>query len=137
MSTIRELIEPLGYHKRDVVNLAEADSEFGDAYVEARGYDADAIRNEMRKRAIEGGSDTLLKFLAEMRLPEGRDLRRQRFEGRIEVQAVPYLDLSKLSVERAQLLLELLKEAAPSPEGLPADGRPALELVADVLAAEA
>lgn len=126
---IRDLIEPLGYHKRDVTQLAETDSEFEDAYVEARGYDADAIRNEIRKRAIEGGSDTLLKFLGEMRLPEGRELRRTRFDGRLEVQAVPMIDPSRGTLEELAELRRLLAKFSPAREALAPDQRPALELL--------
>jgi hypothetical protein len=85
---IRELIEPLGYHKRDVTALAEADGEFEDAYVEARGYDPDAIRTELRRRAFDGGSDRLLEFVARMRLPEGRELQRTRLDANVQIEAI-------------------------------------------------
>lgn len=126
---IRELVEPLGYKRRDVTLLVDADPDFEADYVEARGYDHDSIRNELRKRAFDGGSDRLLEFEAKMRLPEAQELLKHRVDGRLEVAAVPYLDLSKLTPERARLLVELLREATPTAEQLPPDGRPALELV--------
>lgn len=128
--TIRELIEPLGYRKRDVTQLADSDSEFEDAYVEARGYDPDAIRTELQKRAFTGGSDRLLEFIAKMRLPEGRDLMRQRFEGRLEVAAVPMIDPSRGTLEELAELRRLLEKFSPGRDQLAPDQRPALELLA-------
>lgn len=126
--TLRELIEPLGYRKRDVTQLAESDSEFEDAYVEARGYDADAIRNELQRRAF-GGSDKLLEFVAKMRLPEGRELQRQRLDGRLEVQAIPMIDPSRGTLEELAELRRLLAKFSPAREALASDQRPALELL--------
>lgn len=125
---IRDLIEPLGYHKRDVTALAQADPVFDDAYVEARGYDPDAIRTELRKRAFDG-SDRLLEFVAKMRLPEGRELQRHRFDARVEVAAVPMIDPSRGTTEELQELRRLLEKFSPARETLTEEQRPALELL--------
>lgn len=111
---IRELIEPLGFHKRDVTDLASSDAEFEDAYVEARGYDPEAIRAELRKRAFTGGSDRLLEFIAKMRLPEAKELQRMRIDGRIEVQAIV------ASPEWVELRDRVLAALRPFPDALDA-----------------
>jgi hypothetical protein len=56
--------------------------------------------------------------------------RRTRIDGNVQVSAVPFVDLSKLTTDEAATLLGLLRKAAPAQEQLPAAGRPALELVA-------
>lgn len=129
---IRELIEPLGYARRDVVLLSESDPEFESRYVEARGYDADAIRNELRRRAMgDGGSDRLLEFVAKMKLPEARELQlaRLRLEGRVELQPVPMWDTSKLTLDEKRELKRLLEKARPDGEVLEDGQRPAVELL--------
>ncbi len=89
---IRDLVEPLGYRRRDVTQLLAADPEFEDDYMEARGYDPDTIRTELSRRALAGMDDSssarLLEFEARMRLPEAQALQRQRIDGRLEVTAV-------------------------------------------------
>jgi hypothetical protein len=86
---LRELVEPLGYRRRDVTHLLEHSPEFEEDYIEARGYDVDSIRTELRRRAFDGGSDRLLELEAKMRLPEGQALAsRMRVDGRIEVHAI-------------------------------------------------
>jgi len=128
-ATIRELVEPLGYHRRDVSALLASSPEFEGEYVEARGYDADTIRNEIRRRAIEAGSDRLLEFLGKMRLEEAQALLRTRFEGRLEVAAAPVIDPSKGSLEELRQLRALLAKFSPDAEQLSGDQRPALELL--------
>ncbi len=56
--------------------------------------------------------------------------RRTRIDGQVSVSAVPFIDLAKLTSDEAATLLGLLRKAAPAQEELPAEGRPALELVA-------
>lgn len=56
--------------------------------------------------------------------------RRTRVDGNVQVSAVPFIDLDKLTADEAATLLTLLRKAAPAQEELPATGRPALELVA-------
>lgn len=89
---IREIIEPLGYSRRDVTALIDSDADFQDAYVEARGYDPDRIRTELADRAFDRkdpASARLLELEAKMHLPEGQALlSRMRLEGRVEVQAI-------------------------------------------------
>lgn len=129
-SGIRELIEPLGYVRRDVVALSESNKDFESRYVEARGYDADAIRNELRRRAMgDGGSDRLLQFVAQLRLPEARELQRMRIDGRVELQAVPVWDTSKLSLDEKRELRRLLEKARPDVDVIESGQKPAAELL--------
>lgn len=65
----------------------------------------------------------------ERKFPE-RYGRRTRVDGNVQVSAVPFIDLDKLTTEEAQTLLALLRKASPAQEQLPPEGRPALELVA-------
>lgn len=64
----------------------------------------------------------------ERRYPE-RYGRRTRLEGQVDVRAVPYVDTSKLDERDLAELHRILEKAQPSPEEVPRDGRPALELV--------
>jgi hypothetical protein len=125
---IKPAIEPLGYTRRDVKDLLAADKTFLARYEEARQYDADTIRTELARRA-HGGSDRLLEFVARLRLPEARELAKLRVEGRIEHQAVPYLDYSKLDDHDLDELRRILEKGRPDPEVLPKGGRAALELL--------
>lgn len=126
---LRELIRPLGYHRRDVTALLEADQVFEEDYLEARGYDDDALRTELARRAIDGGSDRLLEFEAKMRLPEGQALQRHRLDGQLTVTAAPFIDVSRLTLEELELLRGLLEKARPALSELGPDQRPALELL--------
>lgn len=115
LAGIRELVEPLGYRRRDVTALLDASPEFEEDYIEARGYDLDSIRTELRRRAFDGGSDRLLELEAKMRLPEGQALAsRMRVEGRLEVQAIV------ASPEWIGLRDRLLAALRPYPEALDA-----------------
>ncbi len=71
----------------------------------------------------------------ERKFPE-RYGRRTRIDGNVTVSAVPFVDLSKLTSDEAETLLGLLRKASPAQEELPAEGRPALELVAGGAAEE-
>ena len=55
--------------------------------------------------------------------------RRTRVDGNVTVQAVPFIDTSRLSVDEGEQLLALLRKAQPQQDQLPVDGRPALELL--------
>lgn len=55
--------------------------------------------------------------------------RRTRVDGNVTVQAVPFIDTSQLTIEEQEQLLTLLRKAQPQQDQLPADGRPALELL--------
>lgn len=128
---IRQLIEPLGFSRRQVTDLLETDKDFDARYIEARGYDVDAIRNELKRRAMgDGSSDKLFEFLARLRLPEARELTRMRFDGRLEVQPVAMWDTSKLTLEEKRELRRLLEKARPDPVMLGEGQQPAVELVA-------
>lgn len=128
---IRELIETLGYRKRDVTELAKTNRDFDERYVEARGYDAETIRIELHRRAMSG-SDTLLKFEAEMRLEEAAVLRQRstRVDGQVDMRLHPVLDYSKLDEHDLAELRRILTKGAPEAKDVPRDARPALELVA-------
>lgn len=50
-------------------------------------------------------------------------------ETSLTVQARPFIDTSKLSLDEQQQLLELLRKGSPDPEALPKDGQSALALM--------
>jgi hypothetical protein len=130
--SLRQAAEAAGYHRRDAKQLLDADSEFRDLYREARGYDDDAIRQQIRKRAFatSNPSDRLLLEMARANVAEYREAHRLRFEGKLDVRGVPYLDMDKLTEAEQQTLIALTRKASPDPDALPRDGRPALELIA-------
>jgi len=70
------------------------------------------------------------QFLLERRFPKefGQS---KRVDSRVQVQVTPVVAWEKLSPERAQLLVELLREAAPDADdpAITETTRPALELV--------
>jgi transposase len=68
----------------------------------------------------------------ERKFPD-RYARRTKVESNVTVSAVPFIDMSRLTVEQAETLLELLRLASPAQDQLPAEGRPVLELVAGTL----
>lgn len=125
---IRELVEPLGYARRDVTALVESDPVFAEEYAVARGYDVDSLRTAVHQRAVDG-SDRLLEFEAKMRLPEAQVLQRRWLDGRLEVQPRPMYDPEKLSLEEKRELFRLLEKARPDAHELPEDGAPAAELL--------
>ena len=110
---LRELIEPFGYRRRDVVALLERDDVFADEYAAARGYDPDSLRTAVHQRGM-GGSDKLLQFEAQMRLPEGQALQRRWLEGHVRVEAIV------ASPDWAALRERLLAALEPFPEALEA-----------------
>jgi len=55
--------------------------------------------------------------------------RRTRIDGAITVQARPFIDAAKLTLDEQHQLRELLMKAQPDAEDLPDDARPALELM--------
>lgn len=118
LAGIRELVEALGYRKRDVTALIDADPEFQDDYAEARGFDPDRIRAEIADRALDRNdpaSARLLELEAKMRLPEGQALaQRMRVDGRIEVHAIV------ASPEWVGLRNRVLGALRPFPEALDA-----------------
>lgn len=67
-------------------------------------------------------------WILERRFPDKYG-RRTRVDGQIQVQAMPTLDVSKLTGDELQTLRELLVKAAPAQEALAPDQRPALELL--------
>lgn len=81
-------------------------------------------------RIAKAGQDewTANAWILERRFPDKYG-RRTRVDGQIQVQAMPTLDVSKLTQEELQTLRALLVKAAPAQEELAADQRPALELL--------
>lgn len=55
--------------------------------------------------------------------------RRTRIDGQVQVQAVPFADLSKLTLDEQRQLVALLEKAQPNQEQLQPGQRPALELL--------
>lgn len=55
--------------------------------------------------------------------------RRTRLDGNLTVQAAPVLDVSKLTLDELETLRGLLAKAAPEPQDVTGDQRPALELL--------
>lgn len=125
----RKLIEPLGYHRRDVVALEAEDEEFRLRVEEARGWDPESLRREWWRRAVECESDRLLELAVKTKLPEGAVLRQSRIDGQLDVRGVPFVDYSKLSPDELADLRRLLEKGSPASEELPREGRPALELL--------
>lgn len=141
----RELIEPLGYHKRDVQALADADPEFARQLEEARQQDPESIRREVHRRAFAKESDRLLELIYKARVPEAAVLRQShtRLEGQVEHRAV-FADFSGLSAEgisparvaelaacrsEFEIVRAVLGWVQPAQEELPRGGQAPLELV--------
>lgn len=87
-----------------------------------------------RIQAVEAQEDQdwrAAMTLLERRFPKEFGQRKQ-IDGQIQVQAVPMIAWEKLRPERAELLVELLREAAPDGDdpALTDTARPALELLA-------
>lgn len=93
-----------GFDRHNFRTWRESDPDFAAAYEQARGQGNDAIRDEIRRRAVEGEtetwtdkqgnehttvkrSDLLLIFLAKSRMPEFRDNLKvdQTINGRVQV----------------------------------------------------
>jgi hypothetical protein len=125
----RALIGPLGYHRRDVVALEEADEDFRLRVEEARGWDPESLRREWRRRAFECESDRLLELAVKTKLEEGAVLRQSRIDGQLDVRGVPFVDYSKLTPDELEALQRLLEKGSPNVSELPREGRPALELL--------
>lgn len=64
----------------------------------------------------------------ERRFPD-RYGRRTRVDGNVTVQAAPFIDTSKLTLDEQRTLLELLEKASPAQEQLAEGQKPALELL--------
>jgi len=89
--------------------------------------DVERIRESSRKDSE--GQWQAAAWMLERRLPSIY-ARRTKVESDVTVTARPFIDTTKLTVPQRELLLDLLKLAAPdSPEELPADAKPALELM--------
>lgn len=144
-ATTRSLIEPLGYHKRDVSELEKRDPEFAARLLEARGQDDESLRREWYRRAFDCESDRLLELKVKTQLPEAAVLRQThtRLDGQIDVRPVygnlESLDLDGISEARRRqiaacktefdLAKAVLGWMQPAPHEVPRDGRPALELL--------
>lgn len=141
----RELIEPLGYHKRDVNELELIDPDFRARLEEARGQDLETLRREAWRRAIVEHSDRLLELLLKMKDPEAAVLRQShtRFDGKLDVRAA-YADYTSLRLDGISLERQRQLEACvtefdyakaiigwmnPAADAVPREGRPALELL--------
>jgi len=113
-----ENARPILVELRETVELALAQWEAADVL---------QIGSAARKKS--DGEWQAAAWRLERRLPSVYG-RKTKVEQDVTVTARPFIDTTKLTVPQRELLLDLLKLAAPdSPEELPADAKPALELM--------
>lgn len=142
--TPREAAERHGYRRRDIRHLRDHDPEFEHAYRDARGYSADRIVGEIVWIAFDRGNASQLRAL-QMLAKGDQELQamvadRLEVAGRVQLQAVPYVDVSLLSrdgirpelaacTSEVELLAVIARITAPAADRVPPGGVPALELV--------
>jgi hypothetical protein len=129
----REAAERAGYRRRDFKTLKSISEDFADRHREARGYDGEGLIRELLFIAFDRGNASQQRAITTLlRLdPDFQHIASERLQidGKLQMQALPWLDLSKADPADLAELRRIAVKCAPDPVELPEGAKPMLELL--------